>query len=39
MSMYGPARSKIRRHETFSPKGANVNFIQKRDGQKIAVRT
>jgi diaminopimelate epimerase len=30
---------KIRRHERFSPKGANVNFIEKRAAQKIAVRT
>jgi diaminopimelate epimerase len=29
----------IRRHEMFSPKGANVNFIEKRGAQKIAVRT
>jgi diaminopimelate epimerase len=30
---------KIRRHERFSPKGANVIFIEKRAAQKIAVRT
>jgi len=29
----------IRRHEIFSPKGANVNFIEKREGKRIAVRT
>jgi diaminopimelate epimerase len=29
----------IRRHEMFSPQGANVNFIEKRGAQKIAVRT
>lgn len=29
----------IRRHDMFSPKGANVNFIEKRGGQKIAIRT
>src|SRR5882724_10672039 len=29
----------IRHHQMFSPKGANVNFIQKREGNKIAVRT
>src|SRR6266436_5294159 len=31
--------SAIRRHKMFSPKGANVNFIQKRGANKIAVRT
>jgi diaminopimelate epimerase len=31
--------SAIRRHEMFSPKGANVNFIEKRGADKIAVRT
>src|SRR6266480_4912680 len=31
--------SAIRYHEMFSPKGANVNFIQKRGADKIAVRT
>jgi diaminopimelate epimerase len=31
--------SVIRRHEAFSPKGANVNFIEKRGPDKIAVRT
>ena len=29
----------IRRHEMFSPKGANVNFIQKLSPNEIAVRT
>jgi diaminopimelate epimerase len=29
----------IRYHEMFSPKGANVNFIEKRGDRKIAVRT
>ena len=29
----------IRRHEMFSPQGANVNFVEKRGAQKIAVRT
>ena len=29
----------IRRHEMFSPKGANVNFLEKRGGNKIAIRT
>jgi diaminopimelate epimerase len=29
----------IRYHEMFSPKGANVNFIEKRGDKKIAVRT
>jgi diaminopimelate epimerase len=31
--------SAIRHHEMFSPKGANVNFIEKRGIDKIAVRT
>jgi diaminopimelate epimerase len=31
--------SAIRRHKMFSPKGANVNFIEKRGSNKIAVRT
>jgi diaminopimelate epimerase len=31
--------SAIRHHEAFSPKGANVNFIEKRGASKIAVRT
>jgi diaminopimelate epimerase len=31
--------SAIRYHEMFSPKGANVNFIEKRGANKIAVRT
>jgi len=29
----------IRRHEMFSPKGANVNFLQKRGAKKIEIRT
>ena len=29
----------LRRHEMFSPKGANVNFLEKRGGNKIAIRT
>lgn len=29
----------IRRHQKFSPQGANVNFIEKRGAQKILVRT
>jgi diaminopimelate epimerase len=29
----------LRRHEMFSPAGANVNFIEKRGPQKILVRT
>jgi diaminopimelate epimerase len=29
----------IRYHEMFSPKGANVNFIEKRGSNKVAVRT
>ena len=29
----------IRHHKMFSPKGANVNFIEKRGANKIAVRT
>jgi diaminopimelate epimerase len=29
----------IRQHEKFSPKGANVNFVEKRDKRKIAIRT
>jgi len=29
----------IRQHEMFSPKGANVNFIEKRTANQIAVRT
>ncbi len=29
----------IRRHEMFSPKGANVNFIEKRGANKIVIRT
>jgi len=31
--------SVIRHHEMFSPKGANVNFVEKRGPDKIAVRT
>jgi diaminopimelate epimerase len=31
--------SAIRHHEAFSPKGANVNFIEKRGADKISVRT
>jgi diaminopimelate epimerase len=31
--------SALRHHEAFSPKGANVNFIEKRGADKIAVRT
>ena len=31
--------SAIRYHKMFSPKGTNVNFIEKRGGKKIAVRT
>ena len=33
------AGSVIRHHKMFSPKGANVNFIEKRGPKKIAVRT
>ncbi len=29
----------IRRHEMFAPKGANVNFLERRGGNKIAIRT
>jgi len=29
----------IRQHEMFSPKGANVNFIEKRGSNQIEVRT
>src|SRR5207248_9797102 len=29
----------IRRHEMFSPKGANVNFLKRRGGNKIVIRT
>ena len=29
----------IRRHEMFSPAGANVNFIEKRGPRKISIRT
>jgi diaminopimelate epimerase len=31
--------SALRHHEMFSPKGANVNFVEKRGADKIAVRT
>jgi len=31
--------SAIRHHKAFSPKGANVNFIEKRGSDKISVRT
>jgi diaminopimelate epimerase len=31
--------SAIRYHEAFSPKGANVNFIEKRGPDKFAIRT
>jgi len=31
--------SAVRRHKMFSPKGANVNFIEKLGPKKIAVRT
>jgi diaminopimelate epimerase len=31
--------SALRHHEAFSPKGANVNFVEKRGEDKIAVRT
>lgn len=30
---------KIRRHEMFAPRGANVNFLEKRGPKKIAIRT
>jgi diaminopimelate epimerase len=30
---------RMRRHEMFAPKGANVNFLEKRDAKKIAIRT
>ena len=33
------AGAAVRYHEMFSPKGANVNFIEKRGPNKIAVRT
>jgi diaminopimelate epimerase len=29
----------IRRHEMFLPKGANVNFVERRGGNTIAIRT
>ena len=29
----------IRQHEMFSPKGANVNFLEKRGANKVAIRT
>src|SRR6059058_134289 len=31
--------SAIRHHEMFSPKGANVNFIEKRGAKQVALRT
>jgi diaminopimelate epimerase len=31
--------SAIRHHEEFSPKGTNANFLEKRGGQSIAIRT
>ena len=31
--------SAIRHHEKFSPRGANVNFLEKRGAQSIAIRT
>jgi diaminopimelate epimerase len=31
--------AKIRRHKKFAPKGANVNFLEKRGPQRIAIRT
>jgi diaminopimelate epimerase len=31
--------SAIRRHELFSPKGANVNFLKERGERQIAIRT
>jgi diaminopimelate epimerase len=34
-----PRGEAIRRHEMFSPAGANVNFIEKRGAQRILVRT
>jgi diaminopimelate epimerase len=30
---------KMRRHNLFAPKGANVNFLEKRGPKKIAIRT
>jgi diaminopimelate epimerase len=33
------AGSAIRRHELFSPKGANVNFLKERGPRQIAIRT
>jgi diaminopimelate epimerase len=35
----GTQGAAIRRHKMFSPKGANVNFIQKRGPNKISIRT
>ena len=29
----------VRRHEMFAPKGANVNFLERRGGKKITIRT
>jgi diaminopimelate epimerase len=34
-----PEGAAIRHHKMFSPKGANVNFIEKREPNKIAIRT
>jgi diaminopimelate epimerase len=31
--------AKIRRHKMFAPKGANVNFLEKRGPKRIAIRT
>src|SRR5205823_1011214 len=31
--------SAIRHHEMFSPKGANVNFIERRGAKQVALRT
>ena len=31
--------SAVRHHEMFSPKGANVNFVEKRGRRRIAIRT
>jgi diaminopimelate epimerase len=35
----GTRGAAIRRHEKFSPKGANVNFLEKRGPKSIAIRT
>ena len=34
-----PEGAAIRHHKMFSPNGANVNFIKKRESNKIAIRT